>query len=301
MRDNVKKRKIRVDSDSSGKRVLNYSVISQCNNNCLMCIFERPDLRKNPSLEDIKKAFNGIEKFETIYITGGEPTLRKDLFEILSFLRKKFDGNIHLLTNARRFCYENYCDKICDIDLGKFVFGVPFYHYKKEIFEKISRAERSFEETVKGIKNLIKRKKSIELRIIIHKLNHEALENMAEYIINEFGKDVDKILFASMDIEGNAKINENILCLRLPKIKENLQKAISKLIKFNPNYQISLNQIPLCILDEEFRKYAKENTVVESDHVFSDKCVDCKMRKECSGIWKSYLKKYGDDELNQIK
>lgn len=48
----------------------------------------------------------------SINLSGGEPLLRKDIFEILQFLRKEFDGSITLSTNGTLFTSENV-QKIC--------------------------------------------------------------------------------------------------------------------------------------------------------------------------------------------
>jgi len=40
------------------------------------------------------------------------------------------------------------------------------------------------------------------------------------------------------------------------------------------------------------KKYAREKT---------ERCKGCKLFKICEGIWKEYIKNYGDKELNPIK
>ncbi|MFH1235131.1 MAG: radical SAM protein [Candidatus Diapherotrites archaeon] len=62
-----------------------------CNNECISCIF---DLRQTknigtPFLKEIKNVIDGAPEGETLCLTGGEPTLRKDFIEIARYALEK--------------------------------------------------------------------------------------------------------------------------------------------------------------------------------------------------------------------
>lgn len=219
-----------------------------------------------------------------LYISGGEPTLNKDFLKILKQISQNYSKDIHLLTNGRIFSELKNCLALKNIGLKNFVVSVPFHSSNEENFDKITKVKNSMLETKKAIKNL-SHFFSVEVRIVMHKLNYSELPLLALYINREFPM-VDKVLFIATDYSHNALKNKDILFVRLAEIVLYLEDAISKLDK---RYEIKVNQFPLCLLSDAFKKYAKDNTIIEGKHVFLESCKLCLNKKDCSGFWHSYL------------
>lgn len=83
-----------------------FEITPFCNNNCLYCYNVWKGNSQYPkgqmSLEDIKRLFNPLISFldlRSITLTGGEPTLHKDLIEIISFFKENHI-RISLATNG---------------------------------------------------------------------------------------------------------------------------------------------------------------------------------------------------------
>jgi len=74
-------------------RWLTWEATDACNSRCQLCSIwqtkQSPDLL---SSEEIKKAFSDplFKDLEVLLITGGEPVLRDDLFELISFIHDKY-------------------------------------------------------------------------------------------------------------------------------------------------------------------------------------------------------------------
>lgn len=123
----------------------------KCNNNCISCKYSN----ENQSRKDVHKALNDI--FEDIYIsnealiTGNEPTLRDDFFEILE-TAKKNKIELTIKSNGRLFSYPNFADKIGD---EKIIVELKSHEQKKH--DEITKAQDSYLQAIKGIKNLVKR------------------------------------------------------------------------------------------------------------------------------------------------
>ncbi|MFZ3063284.1 MAG: radical SAM protein, partial [Actinomycetota bacterium] len=75
---------------------------SYCNNNCTCCKFANKE-RTSRSLAEIKKDLKKSDGCDSIELIGGEPSLRDDLDEIVSFAREKNFRRIKLRTNGRAF------------------------------------------------------------------------------------------------------------------------------------------------------------------------------------------------------
>ena len=101
-------------TEKNGLRTV-VTVIYSCNDNCISCPAPRKGNRENPSLEKIKSEIDKVLKFSKhIEFNGGEPTLRKDMIKILNYT-EKHSNEISLLTNAQKFYYEKYAQKVMQL------------------------------------------------------------------------------------------------------------------------------------------------------------------------------------------
>lgn len=289
-------RKWEIHKDLKGNKIFNYSLITLCNNNCIFCCFEQPVRRKGPSIEEVRRALSKVgDEYSTVYLTGGEPTLLDGLPLIIKELRSHFKGNIHLLTNGRRFALGNYVEKF-NFDLKPFVFGIPFHSADSKTFDSITRVPGSFKQTLQGIKNL-SINHSVELRILLQKKTYKKLPEMAKFILRFLPK-IDKVLFIAPDIEGNAYKNRNIVVVKLAEVAPYLEKALGLL---EGRFKLRVNQFPPCLLSEKHRHFALDPTIEEGEHVLGDNCKECKLYGKCGGVWRSYGSYYGLSELKPIK
>ena len=128
-----------------------------CNNNCIMCTAIMPPSKdyKQPSFQEI---INGIDKVpkdaDSMTITGGEPTLRKDIFKILRYINKEFPlTKINFITNSNVFYYNDVVKQYKKI---KNLYVITELHAdNEELHDKITQTKGSFEYAFQGIKNLL--------------------------------------------------------------------------------------------------------------------------------------------------
>lgn len=83
---------------------VSFAISNRCNLKCKHCMVNADSCAKNEffTTEEIKQAFRKViaAKPENITVTGGEPLVRKDFLEIITYLRENFYGTIGLMTNA---------------------------------------------------------------------------------------------------------------------------------------------------------------------------------------------------------
>lgn len=72
-------------------RVLGLDITRRCNLNCAHCGAKKETYNNELSTGDIKKALNQAAEYgvQTFSVTGGEPMLRSDLFEIFKYAKDK--------------------------------------------------------------------------------------------------------------------------------------------------------------------------------------------------------------------
>ena len=104
------------DTHKNTTALLNIVVTNMCNLRCWYCFFysEIAGYVYYPSLEDIKKMFELAKKVNgympPVQITGGEPTLRDDLADIIKIARDLGSPHVQLNTNSVKpgiLYYEN--------------------------------------------------------------------------------------------------------------------------------------------------------------------------------------------------
>lgn len=72
-------------------------ITRKCNLNCIYC--SESEFIPDPSTEEIREMIKNLQGVKRIIISGGEPTLRQDLFSILEMCEDNFDV-VAMATNA---------------------------------------------------------------------------------------------------------------------------------------------------------------------------------------------------------
>ncbi|UCG95299.1 MAG: radical SAM protein [archaeon] len=278
-----------------------YPLTFKCNNNCITCISKTSEISKisDPRIQDIKNAIEKINpRTDYLGLGGGEPTLRKEFFEILKYARKT-NPNIYifLTTNGRIFSYKEFAKKLSKLSLKNFRVGVALYGHNEKIHERITRCRGSFGQTVKGIKNLIEFGFHVEIRVIISRLNYKSLPHIAKFAAEKF-PGMERFVFVNMKYTGNALKNRKKVLVKISKVVPLTERAV-KILKEN-NVNTKLYHFPLCILPENLRNMAKGVTKEAGELTFVKVCEKCRLREDCPRIWKSYVKLVGDKEFGFV-
>lgn len=265
-------------------------VTNQCNCNCIMC----PDsvhLRRKEAPFSLDYLVQKIELIEPgighITVTGGEPTLLKELFlEIMAQCRLKLPKtDLTILTNGRMFFYQNFAASFIKASPKKTVLSIPMHGHTPELHDSISRSGKSFLQTFKGISHVLELGGQIELRIVINRLNYKYLENISAMIIHNFPS-VTKVIFMTLEMLGNAFRNDDIVWIDYSNIGPYLKRAAVYLLKHS--MAVSLYNFPLCYLDKDLWGLAAKSI---SGHKarYDESCRSCTLIDECGGFFASTL------------
>jgi radical SAM protein with 4Fe4S-binding SPASM domain len=133
---------------------MDLALTYRCNNNCAHCYNARP--RNYPELTTaewkkvVKKCWDvGIPH---IIFTGGEPTLRNDLPELIAFAESQ--GQITgLNTNGRRLADKEYLQTLVSAGLDHV--QITFESSEAEIHDRLVCHSGAWLETIEGIRNAV--------------------------------------------------------------------------------------------------------------------------------------------------
>ncbi len=299
-----------------------------CNNNCIHCVIadHRERLRKegkpiDRTTEEIKKHLKEAKELgaSSVVFTGGEVTVRNDFLELLKFARSLGLG-VGLQTNGRRFCDKNFAKNTLKI-APDMHFEIAIHSSKKENHDKITRVEGSFDQTIKGIKNLINLgTKKLNFKVVISRLNFRNLPKIVELAKNFGLKRVDIAFPHGM---GNALKYWFKIVPRYSEIKDFVIKALK--IGEENGVKVTYEAIPFCFLKgyensaselHYLIQYLQGKTTLlkqigdpemdwQKDRIRikskAKQCSNCKFFNICEGIWREYIELYGGEELNPIE
>lgn len=158
-----------------------FELTYQCNFKCPHCYLgeSQDNKKKELTTNQIKKILDGLADIGVYRIgfTGGEPLMRKDIFEILDYANKK-GFRFGLLTNGY-FIDEKIVDKLKKTNVDKV--DITFNGIDHETFAKLTGIEDSYEKVFGAINLLLKRKMQVTIKSTITGINKNQIEQIGRF------------------------------------------------------------------------------------------------------------------------
>ena len=193
-------------------------ITARCNNNCRHCYINLPagdkTARENElSYQEIKEITDEAVSLGALWclITGGEPLLREDFFDIYLYLKKKglllsVFTNAILVSDEHIQLFKKYPPR--DIEVS--VYGVT-----EETYERVTRKPGSFDAFATGVDLLIRNGIKVRLKAMAFRSNISEFPKIQRYC-REKTKDYFRFdPFLHLRIDGNPQRNEDIKLERL--------------------------------------------------------------------------------------
>jgi len=284
-----------------------------CNNNCRFCVQAHKKKFGNRPTADIKKDLEAARKSNCtgVVFTGGEPTIREDILELVTHSKSLGFEIIQIQTNGRMLSYRSFCKKL--IDAGANEFSPAIHGHTAELHDYLTRSKGSFNQTVKAIKNLRELNQYIITNTVVVKPNYRYLPDLANLLVK---LKVDQFQFAFVHAVGNAeKYYDQMMpsiSMAEPFIKKGLQIGIDNNIKVMAEampfstmegYEKYCSELYIPsteIRDINFYDPAFEKTRKEYGKSKFQQCNECKFDLICEGPWREYPEKRGSDEFKPI-
>ncbi len=294
-----------------------------CNNNCVMCSLNcsqqgHTNRTTRDILLDIRRAKK--ENFERVEFSGGEPSIRKDIFLLLNYAKELSFKEVAMSTNGRIFFYPDMCKKFFKSGLNRV--NISLHGHIPKLHNALTRTKNSFEEAIQGIAN-IKKYPSIyvEINSVISNLNCNYIPEMYTFISNLFINPAWGIL--DLIPEGNAASVYKSLSVSLLKLSKQISFLSSRITNA---CHINFFDFPLCLFPPTMRTSPDISLIVAKDrnqkteqrgyhptrithdgYKYIDKyknqvaiCKKCVFKTRCAGIWNSYLSLYGCEEITTL-
>jgi len=220
------------------------SLTNRCNLNCKMCdVRKLSPPKKELTTDEIKKILDEVKTWngdQIILLTGGEPFIRKDIFDIIHY-SVSLGLRTEVVTNGT-LIDKKTAERIMDSGLN--MIAVSLDSTKPTIHDEMRGIDGAFKGSVKGIKNLVEAKKKercgplLEVWTTISNLNLEELYDIALFT-KKLG--VECLVYHPVIIgqtqmqkatnEGPLWISES----RIP-LLEKIVKKVKKFSNLHPHY-----------------------------------------------------------------
>lgn len=173
-----------------------------CNQKCVHCYAAGQELSGEEELDtsDWKKIIDKCREsmIPQLTFTGGEPTMREDLFELIDYARwfvTRLNTNGIKLTNE-------YCEQLMKASLDSV--QITFYSDDKSVHNKLVGAQQ-YDNTVNGIKNALDAGLSVSINTPLCTLNKDYVKTLQ--FLRELG--VTYVTCSGLITTGNATTTES--------------------------------------------------------------------------------------------
>jgi len=288
----------------------------KCNNNCWFCYCgDKRDLPPMATTEAKRQIdLAGARGSKFIDFLGGEPTIRRDLPELIAYAKNHGFRTISITTNGRMLSKKSYARLLFDSGLTSTVFSI--HGHNAELHDSLSRAKGAFKQAMKGMENVrsLPEKPYICTNTVIVKPNVRFLPEIAETCIKA-GANAMEFIFPHP--KGNAYENFDEMVPALAELVDAIPETIRVADQANIQHCL-FRYVPLCYVYHSLRNVGElaAKSKLREQHIgpeFSDleveknrarvgrvkgpQCPACQYFNSCEGVFKEYAEKRGFGEL----
>ncbi len=227
---------------------MDLALTFRCTNNCIHCYASGPHETAELNTSQWKEVIDHLSQIGIFILTftGGEPTLRDDLPELLQYAQNK--GMVTgLITNGRKLKDKEYVKTLEEAGLD-FV-QVTLESHKPKIHDLMTAAKGSWKETVAGIKNAAQSQIYVTTNTTLSKHNAPEFLRTIDYIkeLNVAAFGCNSLIYSG---KANAISQEFALPVEalqelLPKIRDKAQRLNLKFLWYTPTQYCRFDPVQL--------------------------------------------------------
>jgi len=227
---------------------MDLALTFRCQNNCVHCYTGGPHKTDELTTEQWKRAIEKLHQIGvfTLTFTGGEPTLREDLPELLQYAQDC--GMVTgLVTNGRRLKDRNYVETLEKVGLD-FV-QVTLESHKAEVHDLMTQTKGSWKETVAGIKNVIPSKIYATTNTTLSQYNASDFLETVDFIkrLGIAGFGCNSLIYSGKASEISDKFAVSVEALEglLPKVHDKANQLGLKFLWYTPTQYCQFDPVKL--------------------------------------------------------
>ena len=281
----------------------------ECNINCLFCnVPYEGKAQGRFSTAEAKEQILLIIKNnprDGIDISGGEPTIRRDLADLISFARDNGAGAVRLQTNGIAFARDNYAQALRLSGLRNIFVGL--HASIPRIHDRLVGFKGAFKCCTEGIANALSQGIDVTLNPVLTTESYKDFPRYVNFVKNNF-PEVRSISLSVVQPHGRAWVNNYLVPdyrLISPFVREGLSLGEKYgMLVINPYCGL-----PLCVggwrdhLEhcDEYNQGARSYANGSTDKIKCPQCASCRLAGSCNGVWREYVLLHGSSGLRAVK
>jgi len=300
-----------------------------CNEKCIFCPCALNARRYTSlTLDEVCLAIDlaaDQEKIEMVLISGGEPTVYKDILGLISFIKGK-GLKFGILSNSLKFANTVFFEKFIGAVGNDFELTTAFHSWKADEHDRITSVPGSFSKSLEGVGNLVRAGVKVTVKHVINNKTYKELPRYVEWLYETFPDNVPWVL-CNIDLTGTALTNEDESAVPFSASRPYLEEALDKVIEYGKNGRnrvVRIFNTPFCCIDPYYwpflQKYESEEEMSalylpyekpEDNKIrFNLKgdggacfkpCKECIIQSKCPGTWKKTAEVLGEDSFIPYK
>jgi MoaA/NifB/PqqE/SkfB family radical SAM enzyme len=295
-------------------KALSIHLTDICNSKCTFCIVDSPYMKQDTIIRRRVSRFlreHAGQGYEAVNLHGGEATIRRDFLEILDEIRELGYPTVSLQTNGRKLARMEFARTV--VEKGVSLFIVSMHGATAQTQDRISLAPGSFDQAVRGIRNVKELGARVRTNSVVCKDNYTELPEIVDLCL-DLGADM--LTISALHTSGTALRNFWEVTPRYDEIQPYVLEACARAVRRDT--RLFLEGFPYCtvpgyeryLVDWEQNRYkVLYRTFVMDDYeehmddftrVKDQRCGGCVFDSVCGGVYKEYAEMIGWDEFHPV-
>jgi cyclic pyranopterin phosphate synthase len=294
-------------------RWLELSADYRCNNRCVGCFSSGEG---GPSLGTREAAAALAEGrrqgAHALWLGGGEPTLRRDLFALLAEARRLGYTRIKLQTNGMMLAYPAFTERCATAGVTEVAFSIK--GAGPETHDRLARTPGCHALMTRGIAEARRCGLALEGDVLVYRSNaHELPEIVRHYTAEGVG--CFRLWLMSAVDQGDEDLSGEVP--RVADVMPHVTAAMDLRLSDRPDFILSLHTPPctvpashraclfhsrdlaLLVVDASGHRFRLEDSPIEGGH-YLEGCGRCVLRPRCGGVRRDYVALHGGDEFRPV-
>jgi hypothetical protein len=247
-----------------------------------------------------------------LWLGGGEPTLRKDLFAIAAEARKIGFERIKLQTNGMLLAYPEFTKRCVDAGITEVNFAIK--GSTAAIHDRLTRTPGCFELMVRGIAEWSRRALPMDGDILVYRSNVSDIPEMIR-VYTAMGVERYNLWLFSVTDQGDKDLTTMVPRIRdvIPAIRTAVELGLGTREDFITSLHTPPCTVPpdlssilfhasdldLVVANPGGYSFRLEVSPIEGGF-YLERCGRCALRPRCGGAREDYVKIFGDEELQPV-
>jgi MoaA/NifB/PqqE/SkfB family radical SAM enzyme len=294
------------------ERRLDLKLGFACNNRCVFCAQgeRRSECAARPMETLLEELVAARPKATGLVLTGGEPTVNKNIRMLVRAARRLGYRHVQIQTNGRALSNVRLLRALVAAGLTEVA---PSLHgADAAMHDSLTRAPGSFDQTTRGIVAALRAGLPVITNSVITKQNASTLPEIVT-LLADLG--VQKAQLAFVHPVGTASAEFDHVVPRLPDVVAPIRAA--REVARARGMSLVTEAVPLCFLrgmeDLAVEAHIPKTIVADLDRridhsewrvhegkAHGEPCLTCAARVRCEGPWREYPEHLGWDEFSPL-